>query len=176
MSDNAIDEGRRIGRGMWMAFWLLVLGMLWYFFNGYLDQRENPNRQLEVRSENGVQELVLRRNSLGHYVLPGTINGRAVVFLLDTGATHVSVPAHLGAELGLAPGARMTSQTANGTVEVRATRIDTLGIGPFLLHDISASLNPGMGDNEVLLGMSALKRFEFTQRDNNLILRAPLTR
>jgi len=161
---------------MWMAAWLLILGMLWYAFSGYVDRRENPNRQLEVRTEAGAQELVLRRNSMGHYVLPGTINGRAVVFLLDTGATHVAVPSQLGAELGLVPGARMNAQTANGTIEVRATRIDELGIGPFLLRDISANLNPGMHDNEVLLGMSALKRFEFTQRDNLLILRAPVVR
>jgi aspartyl protease family protein len=104
---------------------------------------------------------------------PGLINGQPVRFLLDTGATHTSVPAHLAQSLGLRPGAPSTASTANGTVTVRATRIDALDIGPFRFAGAPAHLNPGMRDDDVLLGMSVLKHLEFTQRGDVLVLRKP---
>ena len=148
---------------------LLLLGGLWLYFSDAVETRDNPNRSLAVAP--GTGELVLRRGSHGHYIFPGEINGRPVIFLLDTGATVVSVPAHLAGELGLTPGARQTAITANGTVATRATRIETLAFGPFVVRNVPASLNPGMGDMQILLGMSVLKHLEFTQRGDRLILR-----
>lgn len=148
---------------------LLVLGLFYLYFENGLQARNNPNRQLQIAPGT---ELVLKRNSDGHYVFPGTINGQRVSFLLDTGATLVSVPAHLSGELCLKPGAYQQSVTANGTVTTRATRVEALAFGPFNLRGVPASLNPGMVDDEVLLGMSVLKHLEFTQRGDTLVLRA----
>ncbi len=148
---------------------LLVLGMFYLYFENSLQARDNPNRQLQIAPGG---ELILKRGRDGHYVFPGTINGRPVTFLLDTGATLVSVPAHLAGELGLKAGARQQSITANGTVATRATRVDALAFGPFDLRGVPASLNPGMAGDQVLLGMSVLKHLEFTQRGDTLILRA----
>ncbi len=160
---------RALGRGMALAASLLLLGMLWFYFSHALDARDNPNRDLAVAPGT---ELVLKRGGHGHYVFPGEINGRPVSFLLDTGATLVSVPAHLAGELDLAPGAYQNSVTANGTVATRATRIATLAFGPFVVRNVSASLNPGMADDQILLGMSVLKHLEFTQHGDTLVLRA----
>lgn len=151
----------------WVAS-LVVLGLFYLYFESSLQARYNPNRELRIAPGT---ELVLKRGRDGHYVFPGTINGRPVVFLLDTGATLVSVPAHLADALGLVAGARQRALTANGSVVTRATRIDALAFGPFRLRDVPASLNPGMGGDQVLLGMSALTRLEFTQRGDTLLLR-----
>jgi aspartyl protease family protein len=148
---------------------LLVLGMFYLYFENSLQARNNPNRQLQVAPGT---ELVLKRSSDGHYIFPGTINGQPVTFLLDTGATLVSVPAHLASKLGLEAGAYQQSITANGTIATRATRVKSLAFGPFDVHGVPASLNPGMGGDQVLLGMSVLKHLEFTQRGDTLILRA----
>ena len=148
---------------------LLVLGLFYLYFENGLQARNNPNRQLQIAPGT---ELVLKRNGDGHYIFPGTINGQRVSFLLDTGATLVSVPAHLSGELGLKAGAYQQSVTANGTVTTRATRVEALAFGPFNLRGVPASLNPGMVDDEVLLGMSVLKHLEFTQRGDTLVLRA----
>jgi aspartyl protease family protein len=148
---------------------LLVLGMFYFYFENSLQARNNPNHQLQIAPGT---ELVLKRSADGHYFFPGTINGRPVSFLLDTGATLVSVPAHLAGELGLRAGARQQSITANGTVVTRATRLDALAFGPFELRGVAASLNPGMAGDQVLLGMSVLKHLEFTQRGDTLRLRA----
>lgn len=150
--------------------WLSLLGVLWLGFENVLERQENPNRNLMVMP--GTSELVLKRNRAGHYVAPGTINGQPVVFLLDTGATQVSVPAHLGPQLGLSPGAPMQVQTANGAVTVRATQIDELGLGPFRIANVRSHLNPGFRSDQILLGMSVLRQLEFTQRGDTLTLRA----
>ena len=159
---------RQLGRGMALIASLIILGLLTLFFNGNLDQRNNPNRQLQVAPG---AELVLKRSSNGHYIFPGTINRQPVTFLLDTGATFVSIPAHLGERLGLQSGAREQAITANGVVETRATRLSELAFGPFSLRDVPASLNPGMQDAYILLGMSVLRQLEFTQRGDTLVLR-----
>lgn len=170
MPDND-TETRRIGLGMAMLAWALGLALAWYYFDRYLDHRENPNQALRtINGEEGA-EVHLQRNRAGHYVLNGRINGHPVLLLVDTGATFVSVPYNPGVNMGLVPGAHSYANTANGIVETRSTIIDTLGIGPFILSGVRAQLNKGMQGREVLLGMSALEHFEMVQRNRELILR-----
>lgn len=169
-NDTPTDNPHRgLGRGMALVASLLVLGMFYLYFASSLQARDNPNRALQVVPGT---ELVLKRSRDGHYVFPGEINGQRVTFLLDTGATLVSVPAHLGQALGLQPGVPMQAVTANGTATTRATRIDILAFGPFKLRGVPASLNPGMRGDQILLGMSVLKHLEFTQRGDTLVLRS----
>ena len=159
---------QQLGRGMAFVASVLILGLLTFFFNGNLDQRNNPNRQLQVAPG---AELILKRSSNGHYIFPGTINRQPVTFLLDTGATFVAIPAHLKEQLGLQAGERQQVITANGTVETRATRVDELAFGPFRVQNLPASLNPGMRDAYILLGMNVLRDLEFTQRGDTLVLK-----
>ena len=143
-----------MGRGMaWLAS-LALLGVLYLFFDSSLQARNNPNRELQIAPG---AELMLQRSRDGHYVFPGEINGRPVSFLLDTGATLVSVPAHLAAGLGLVAGAPQQSVTANGTVLTRATQIGVLAFGPFKLSEVRASLNPGMRGRSDFAGHECFK-------------------
>ncbi len=169
MQENV--ETSKIGIWMFVAAWVVGLGLLVAYFSGVLDRKYNPNQSPEsIATQTGV-EVVLKANRMGHYVLSGEINGEPVIFLLDTGATNVSVGAHLASRLNLQPGQRFTAQTANGTVTVAHTLISELKIGDITLYNVDANLNPGMKSNEVLLGMSALKHLEWTQRGNTLTLR-----
>ena len=63
-------------------------------------------------------------------------------------------------------------RTANGSLRVAQTYINELKLGDIRLTNVRANLNPGMQDNEILLGMSALKQLEFTQRGDWLILKS----
>ena len=92
-------------------------------------------------------------------------------FLLDTGASDVAIPARLAERMGLRRGPAVQYQTANGVVTAYRTLLDSVSIGPIVIRDVPASINPGMQDMEILLGMSVLKRIEFTQRGDTLILR-----
>jgi len=163
---------RRLGMKMTIAMWVVIMGLLVMFFQKWQEKQHNPNQNLSLtRGADGVRELTLQRNRFGHYVASGSINNMPVVFLLDTGASDVSVPESLAQKIGLKRGRPMTYQTANGTITVYATRLDTVDLGGIVLRQVRASINPNMQSNEVLLGMSFLKHLEFTQRGNTLVLR-----
>lgn len=161
----------RIGLFMFVGAWVVAFVFLVAYFSGMLSRKVNPNQSPNsVVSDAGV-EVVLKQNSMGHYVTSGEINGQTVTFLLDTGATNVSIGAHLGQRLGLVPGKRSVALTANGRVTVADTNVAELKIGKITLNNVEASLNPGMQSDKILLGMSALKQLEWTQRGDMLTLR-----
>ncbi|WP_185235864.1 retropepsin-like aspartic protease family protein [Teredinibacter franksiae] len=173
MTDNP-PPGKGLGKGMLTLSWVLVLAGLTLFFASREENLYNPNQQLEGGINGSAREVVLERNRYGHYVATGKINGHPVTFMLDTGATHVAIPANLGRKLQLKQGARFPVSTANGTVQVWSTSIDSLELGPIKLNEVRASLNPGMDGDEILLGMSALKTLDFSQQGKYLTLRQHL--
>lgn len=115
--------------------------------------------------------MKLLGNGQGHFVASGQINGQPVEFMLDTGATDVAVPAELADRLGLQRGPPVTLSTANGRSQGYRTRLDRLKLGDIVLQDVRALVAPGLGGEQVLLGMSALKQLEFTQRSGTMLLR-----
>lgn len=151
--------------------WIAALGLASLLFEDVLNEQFNHNSQPQSRLLNGEATVVLKRNRYGHYVTTGHINGQEVVFMVDTGATNVSVPADIARELGLEKGPSGRSQTANGTVTVYQTVIPELRIGAIRLYDVVGSINPGMEGPDILLGMSALKQLEFSQRGDTLTLK-----
>lgn len=166
------SPGKNIGQGMLIACFAIALGGLTLFFDGWLDNQANPNQSpRSSESANGVREVELQRNRQGHYVANGTINGVAVTFLLDTGATDVAIPENVARAAGLQAGFAGQANTANGTVTVYSTRIDELVLGNIVLSNVGASITPSMGGDTILLGMSALRQVEFTQRGSTLTLR-----
>lgn len=169
MSDR--PAGQRAARVMLILAWIAALALATYWFGNWEEQRDNPNRQPQSVHGDGYIEVRLASSRGGHYVLDGQIDGRSVTFLLDTGATAVAVPQQLAGELGLQPGAPVQIRTANGTVTGARTRLASLQLGDIQLHDVAALITPGMEGDEVLLGMSALKQLEFTQKGGTLVLR-----
>lgn len=151
---------------------VLGLGLLTLFFDNVLERRENPNQNpVSTTDGDGSVRVELRRNAQGHYVASGFVNEARAVFLLDTGATDVVLPEELALMAGLVRGVPTRASTANGDVVVYSATLDELQIGGILLTDVRASINPAMTGNTVLLGMSALRHVEFTQRGDQLTLR-----
>ena len=165
------DSNSSAGKWMYILAWICVFGLITFALAELLEQQFNPNRSPDSQRVNGIIEVKLEQNRAGHYVTSGTINGKEVVFLVDTGATDVSIPAHLADYLGLIPGRKGYAQTANGVVNIAETSIDSISIGDIRLVNVDANLNPGMQGNQILLGMSFLRQLEFTQRGNALHLR-----
>ena len=157
---------------MFILAWLVLFGLLAVFFNDWINDQHNPNQHPANRnSEDGPIEVVLRPNRHHHYIVNGLIEGTAVTFLLDTGATDVVIPEQLANRLKLKPGNKQFANTANGTITVYATQLEDINIGGIHLREIRASINPAMNGDVVLLGMSALRQIEFSQRGDTLILR-----
>ncbi|WP_069085928.1 retropepsin-like aspartic protease family protein [Pseudomonas sp. TCU-HL1] len=163
--------GKRAGRVMLVLAWGIGLLLATHFFGVWETRQHNPNREPESVHGDGYVEVRLASSRQGHYLLDGRIDGQGVTFLLDTGATQVAVPAALARRLGLEPGAAVTLSTANGRVTGHRTQLQDLRLGDIRLTQVPAIIVPGMDGDEVLLGMSALKQLEFTQRDGTLVLR-----
>ena len=166
------QEQKKIGAIMMALMWLGIFLLLGLFFSDVIDKQNNPNQSIKTTLLDGdIKELVLNRNKHGHYVASGTINSVPVTFMLDTGATDVSIPSSIAGKLNLKAGPSATYQTANGPVRVTLTRLKQISLGDIKLTDVRATINPGFQGNEVLLGMSFLKHLEFTQRGNQLTLK-----
>lgn len=148
--------------------WLLVFAGIYWYFDGWYRQQHNPNPQSALVSQ--TSDVVLKRNRAGHYVADGSINGHPVTFLLDTGATQVALSTSLARQLGLAAGARVQIQTANGPALGYQSRLNSVRLGSIEVHNVSALITDGMEGSNVLLGMSFLKQLEFTQHGDSLIL------
>jgi len=161
----------KLGTGMIVLAWLIFLGLLVVLFDNFLAQQRNPNKDVASFSNSDYREVVLLRNRAGHYVASGRINGYPVNFLLDTGATDVSIPMHIAEKISLKKGSAMRVITANGMIDVYATRLDRVELGNISLGNIRAGINPYMREDEVLLGMSFLKQLEMLQKDNTLTIK-----
>ncbi|MDA0977091.1 MAG: retropepsin-like aspartic protease [Proteobacteria bacterium] len=164
-------DTRRTGQGMMTIGVILGMVMLTWFFAGGEEKQRNPNMNPESQFSAQAVEVPLKQNRWGHYLVTGAINGEPVDFLLDTGATDVVIPEATAQRLNLPYGRAGKAMTANGPVTVYQTVIGDLEIGGIHLRNVRASINPGMGDLEILLGMSALRQIEFTQQGEMLTLR-----
>jgi len=160
---------RRGGILMLMIAWVLLFAGAYWFFELRLAQKANPNRAEVLALQHG--EVRLQRNQDGHYLAQGEINDRPVTFLVDTGATRVALSPGLAQKLALTHGPAVTVQTANGATRAYQTWLQSVRLGTIEVHDVAALITPGLDDSTVLLGMSFLKKMEFTQRGSELTLK-----
>ncbi|MCI0653429.1 MAG: TIGR02281 family clan AA aspartic protease [Methylococcaceae bacterium] len=174
MPRSDTEPNNAIGKWMVYAAWILFLTLLTLFFNEYLEKQYNPNTKLEQSVDpDGIDQISLARNRYGHYVTSGKINDQPVTFLLDTGATHISIPAIVARRLGLKRGAAHSVMTANGLITVYSTLLDSVAVGPLEIRGLRGGINPYMDGEEILLGMNFLKHLEIIQRGDQLILKRP---
>ncbi|PTR22305.1 MULTISPECIES: TIGR02281 family clan AA aspartic protease [unclassified Pseudomonas] len=170
------SPGQRIGRVFMVLAWCAALFLATRFFGQWEARQQNPNVVVSSEQGEGFIEVKLVSNVQGHFVASGQINGQPVDFMLDTGATDVSVPADLARRLKLEEGFGVTLSTANGLSQGYRTRIERLQLGDIVLRDVRALVAPGLHGDQVLLGMSALNRLEFTQRGGTMLLRQTTNR
>lgn len=169
MQDNT---GNGFGKTFTWLAWLALLAVFVLLFDELIAKQENPNRNVDsYTNQQGFTEVILKQNRYGHYVTTGEINNQAVTFLLDTGATQVSIPGPVAERLNLSGGRSYRVNTANGQVKVYQTTLSELRIGEIILYNVAAHINPAMQAEEILLGMSALRRIEFTQAGKTLTLK-----
>lgn len=130
-------------------------------------------QHFESPTQSGSRRAVtLAPDSRGHFVTDGAINGSHVRFLVDTGATFVSIPASEAKRLGIdyRKGQRGTSQTANGPAVVYRVALDSVTLGDITLFNVTAVVHDSAGLDVVLLGMSFLNRTEMRREGRVLTL------
>lgn len=107
----------------------------------------------------GPAIVKLHADARGHYIANGQINGASVQMLVDTGASHVAIPASEAARLRIdyKQGQRGFVHTANGVKPVYRVKLDSVRVGTIEVNQVDASVHEG-GLPVILLGMSFLNR------------------
>jgi aspartyl protease family protein len=119
--------------------------------------------------ESGSRAVVLAAGPGGHFFGRGTINGRSVAFMVDTGATTVALSQAEAERLRLDLGAGRTVglSTANGVVAARELTLSAVTLGDVTIANVRAVVLPSPMPY-VLLGNSFLQRFQM-RRDNDVM-------
>jgi len=139
-------------------------------FDGRRQRLAVGENALSLASRDAVPSAVtLTADGRGHFVTTGIVNGSSMRFVVDTGATLVSLSAADAARAGLdyrkgEPGIAMT---ASGPTQVWRVKLSSLQVGDITLHDVDAAVHAQ--DLPVgLLGMSFLNRMEM-KRDGDIM-------
>jgi len=111
-------------------------------------------------------------NQYGQYLTPGSINGRSVIFLVDTGATSVALNSEMARALGIdfAAGQEGRTATASGVVRSFHLTLDSVKVGGIEVRNVRASVIEGVYPTKVLLGMTYLSQVEMKENAGLLTL------
>lgn len=121
----------------------------------------------------GGSSVTLTGDSRGQFFASGSINGAPMRFMVDTGATFVSLNANDAARAGIdyrnrgQPG---VSSTANGTIRMWRVPGTTVRLGDITLHEVEVSVSEASMPI-TLLGMSFLNRLEMKRDGDTMTLK-----
>jgi aspartyl protease family protein len=121
----------------------------------------------------GNRSVKLNADGRGHFVTTGQINGQTVRFLVDTGASFVSLSSSEAKRLGLnyLEGDKATISTANGLVRSYKVKLDEVRLGDVTLNNVDGMVHADDSLPIVLLGMSFLNRMEMTRDGEQMVLK-----
>jgi len=119
----------------------------------------------------GGNRVVLTAGPGGHFTSEGQINGRVVQFIVDTGATAVSMGVAEAERIGLKykNGDRVQMSTANGVVQGWHMTLDSVRLGDVSVGGVDAIVSP-VSMPYILLGNSFLNRFQMNRTNDQMVL------
>lgn len=129
-------------------------------------------RAYSAATRTGRQNVTLNADARGHFVTMGSVNGGSVRFLVDTGATFITLPRAEAKRLGIdyLRGQRGRMQTANGVTIVYRVKLDTVRIGDIEVNNVDAVVSQNDGIGTTLLGMSFLNRMQMKRDGHSMTL------
>lgn len=167
---RAAGAGRR-SRGLaWrgalgiVVFWLAVMGALYAGMSYW-----SRPRTVTVQADGA---LVIPRHADGHFRVAGSVNGEPAMFLVDTGASLVSVSDSLARRARLGRGEPATFHTANGARSGRIVLADAVAVRGMVVTGLRVGTGyTGRSDDEALLGQNFLQQFDVELRRDRMVLR-----
>ena len=117
--------------------------------------------------------VMLQSDRRGHFLVDARVDGRAVDFMVDTGASAIALRESSAAKLGIHPARRdytAKASTANGVVAVAPVVLNRVEVNGITVRDVAAFVMPDDGLSTNLLGMSFLSRVKWTHDKGRLVL------
>lgn len=117
--------------------------------------------------------IVVINSENGHFAAEARVDGRPIAFMVDTGASQITLRESDAADLGYRPREQdyvVRISTANG--EGRAARIELsmVEVGEIMVRDVPALVVPDAALSVNLLGMSFLSRVHWSHERGQLVL------
>lgn len=165
VNQSDLPSGLKWGPLGIVVFWAFVMGGLYLAMTHYLKP--------EPVMVSAAGDLIIPRDRDGHFYAAGSINERPVTFLVDTGASLVTVSDALATAAGLGRGEPTVFQTANGALKGRTVQDVSVSVGPLTVSGIRVGVGlVGDRQGKALLGQSFLARFDITLTKDQMILSA----
>ncbi len=117
--------------------------------------------------------VTLQSDRRGHFQVDARVDGRAVDFMVDTGASVIALRESSAAKLGIHPARReytAKASTANGVVAAAPVMLNRVEVNGITVRDVQAFVMPDEGLSTNLLGMSFLSRVKWTHDKGRLVL------
>ena len=132
---------------------------------------EAPVNMGASKSGGKGNRIVLVAGTGGHFLTPGQINGKAVQFMVDTGATSVAMGAQDAERTGInfRVGQPVMMSTANGSVQGYRIKLDSVRVGDVEVFGVDAVVTP-QPMPYMLLGNSFLTRFQMLRENDQMTL------
>src|SRR5215831_26085 len=123
---------------------------------------QSSSRAVVIKSENG------------HYAAEARVDGHEeVAFMVDTGASQITLRESDAARLGYRPGSAdyvLKIDTANGEGRAAPVELASVEVGDVMVRNVRALVVPDSALSVNLLGMSFLSRVRWTQERGELVL------
>lgn len=164
-NQSGLSSGLKWGPLGIVVFWMVVMGGLYLAMTHYLKPKSI--------TVSATGNLIIPRDRDGHFYAVGAINGQPITFLVDTGASLVTVSEVFAKSAGLGRGVPTVFQTANGTLNGRIVNDVTVTLGPLSVSGLRVGVGlVGEVQDKALLGQGFLARFDITLSKDQMILKA----
>lgn len=119
-------------------------------------------------------EVRIARGVGAHYFTPGRINNQPVNFLVDTGATSVSMNSLIAQKLRIdyTKGVPVRMSTASGVAQGYRVLLSSVAVGTVQVNNVEAVVTEGAYPTEILLGNSYLAQVEMKIDAGVLVLQS----
>jgi len=146
-----------------VVVWLLIMGALYGAMSQYLKPKPV--------TITAAGALVIPQARDGHFYAKGTVGGKSAHFLVDTGASLVTVSAEFAQQAGLGAGVPTVFKTANGDLPGRIVSQVPVSVGSVQVSGVRVGVGLVGGEADmVLLGQSFLSKFDITLMGQTMTL------
>ena len=146
-----------------LVFWMLAMAVMYLAMQHFL----KPSRA-QVMEDGSVR---IERGMDGHFRVRGYVNDQPVMFMVDTGATSVSITDALATRAGLEGGEKVRFRTANGEREGRMVTADVVRVASLSVRNVRVGTGyTGEDSDDALLGQNFLRFFDVQMSGDEMLL------